>query len=378
METQKGLSDFTKHKMQRVFKNEFEVVMKEHDFATTDVAESLAIHNEEMANVNATKKLYAALQQGKIGTRSTKIPVGFSAIEGSEKEVPLHNEDGTPLIGKDGNQKYITTRFVVPEGLKDSLKAITEPNFVKKIDKLRGMQKWQGLVKTVDLSYSFFHHFSMVAQTCYEGGIRSLMNINKMDKINSSPAFGELEQDFTKHTGMTTKIEENQDIARKLLETDDSKIKNLPVVKQAMKVGAQNSEFLFGKLQRFLKVSDYGQKISEWIGKNPSATNEQIRLAKTQIAKEVNAVYGGLNWQAMGITKSELSLLRLCLLAPDWTISNYQLLKFATGGEGEATSLSRKHIFTALVGGMMVTEGLNKMLSGHYTDENPKGHEMEV
>jgi hypothetical protein len=82
----------------------------------------------------------------------------------------------------------------------------------------------------------------------------------------------------------------------------------------------------------------------------------------------------------MGITKSGLSILRLALLAPDWTLSNAYLLGYALKPNMTSTEtiLARKHITTALIGGVAVTEGMNKLLTGHYTDKNPKGHELEV
>jgi hypothetical protein len=53
-------------------------------------------------------------------------------------------------------------------------------------------------------------------------------------------------------------------------------------------------------------------------------------------------------------------------------------LKYAVSDKGTAGSAARSHILTALTGGMILTEGLNKVLTGHFTNENPKGHLLEV
>lgn len=361
-EVKGGLKQTTSHSKARVFDTEFDAAIYGKEFATTDVADALSIHNEEMARVNTARKLAETMVNNGVGAWSTidEVPSGWTQV---------------------GNLRKGQTVFTAPKGIAKGLEAITDPNFIKKIEPLRNIQKYQGIIKTVDLSYSFFHHFSMVAQTMYQGGIREIMKLPEMNKILGSPAFGEMELDFVQHTGMTAKVEAVQDILRNLTEKNPdvfSKITNFPGVKQYLKGAEKSSEFLFGRLQRYLKVADYGSKISNWVADNPLATNAEVKAAKLGFAKEINSVYGGLNWEAMGMTKSNLSLLRLGLLAPDWTISNVQLLQFAVGDKGMAGQAARGHILRALIGGMIATEGLNKITTGHFTDQNPKGHLLEV
>ena len=53
------------------------------------------------------------------------------------------------------------------------------------------------------------------------------------------------------------------------------------------------------------------------------------------IGKEINAVYGGLNWDVMGVSANYQAVARMFLLAPDWTFSNVANLKYAfEGGPG--------------------------------------------
>lgn len=383
-ETKSGLKQSTRHAKKRVFDTEFEAAQYGKEFATTDVADALAIHNEELARVNTARKFAESMVEAGMAAWKKEIPEGWKQVGNLQKRVAIKDKNGEAVIGEDGNQVFSQSQLVAPEGIAKGLAAITDPNFVQKIDSLRGIQKYQGLVKTVDLSFSFFHHFTMAAQTIYQGGIRALLHTGVMDETIGTPEFKELEQDFVDHTGMTSAVEANQDILRNLVQKNDdtfSKVTNLPGVKHILKTAEKSGEFLFGKLQRFLKVSDYGNKISNWVADHPEATNAEVKTAKMGFAKEINAAYGGLNWEAMGMTKSNLSLLRLALLAPDWTISNVQLLQYALGDFGKVTTAgasARKHIITALVGGMMVTEVLNKIITGHFTDENKKGHKLEI
>jgi len=117
--------------------------------------------------------------------------------------------------------------------------------------------------------------------------------------------------------------------------------------------------------------------MSNWITDNPNATNAEVKAAGRGFANEINNVYGGQNWEAMGMTKSNLTLLRIGMLAPDYFISNakYMAALGKGGTEGKAT---RGNMMTAMAIGMIGTEGLNKVLTGHFTDENKKGHKLEV
>jgi hypothetical protein len=389
----------TGHAKARVYDNELDAVMGGKQFATTDVADALSIHNEEMARVNTNRKLADAMIESGLGAwkKPDNVPDGWEQVGSISKSVPLKGQDGKALIGEDGNQVISKSVFVAPKGIAKGLAAIMEPNFVSRIDALRTLQKYQGLVKTVDLSLSFFHHFTMGAQVLYQGGVRTFLHIPVMDRMIKADSFAELEKDLVKHGGMTSKVEANQDVLRSLMQDDGglmSKIGKTPVIKQYFETTDKMGNFLFGKVQRYLKVMDYGEKISNWVAKNPEATNEEVKAAKVGIGKEINAAYGGLNWEAMGMTRSNLSLFRLGLLAPDWTISNYELLKYAIGENPiadlknfisrtsdktqTASALSRKHILTALIGGMVFTEGINKLMTGHFTNQNKKGHELEI
>lgn len=383
-ETTAGLKQTTRHAKQRVFDTEFDAARAGKTFATTDVADALSIHNEEMARVNTARKMADAMSDAGLGAwkRVDNIPDGWAQVGELRKDAPIRNQAGEAVIGEDGNQVVSRSVFAAPEGVAKGLAAIADPNFTRKIDALRGIQRFQGLVKTVDLSFSLFHHFSMLMQTVYQRDISSLMKMGSMDEFLGSPEFGEVEQDFARHGGITAQVQANQDILRHRTENtgDDtfSKVVNAPGVKQILEAADKNSNFLFGKVQRLLKANNYGTLVANWVADHPEATNAEVLAAKRGFAKHVNAVYGGLNWEAMGMTKSNLSLLRIGLLAPDWTISNLALLKQAVGEGGTAGAASRAHVLSALVVGMTLTEGLNHLLTGHFTDDNKAGHKLEV
>lgn len=365
-----GLRLNTRHSKERVYPTLYDAIKGGKQPATTDASNLLSIHNEEMARVNANHKLTDVLKNNGLGEWTNgKSPTGMTNVDGLQHTLPF--TDAT------GNAHIAVKTFAVPDYLANGLKALTEPDYISRVDLLRKTGKYQGFVKTVDLSVSAFHHFTFVMQSLYQthGGL-DLVNPNFWKKLNNQD-FNALEQDFTAHTGMTSNIDANMDVFKQLTQKDN-RLANLPGVKQVVQGVQANNNFLFGKMQRFLKVTDYGMKISRWVEKHPQATDAQVLTAKRGFAREINAAYGGLNWEALGFNKSTVSLMRKVLLAPDWTYSNIELGRLASTAGGTAGRTARAHILSAVIGAGLLTEGLNKAITGHTSDQNGKGHQFEV
>lgn len=348
-----GLPQSTSHGKERIYDTLIDAINGGKKPATLDSADLLNIHGTEFAKVLTNNKLFEGLQAAGLGSKfeDGKIPAGY--------------------------QKIGNSNFGIPDYLATGLKAITEPNFINKIDELRGIKRYQGFVKTMDLSVSLFHHFTMAMQTLYQ--TKFGLELPKFASFAKNADFNSVEQDAVRNGLMTTNVDANKEVLSNLNQKGDfiDKLMSLPGFKQYEGLIKTNNEFLFGKFQPWLKTMDYGMKVSDWIGKNPGASDEAITAAKRGFAREANAAYGGLNWESLGVTPTFQGIMRLGLLAPDWTYSNVDLAKLAfSGGTGGAAA--RSHLVSALIGGAIVTEGLNKLITGHFTDQNTKGHETEV
>lgn len=387
-----GLNPNTSHSKERVFGTLGEGILAGKEPATLNAGDLLSIHNQEMARANTNRVLATSLKEKGLGNYQTaKAPAGFTTIDSMSKEHPVALKDGTATV--------VHQNFVIPDGIAKGLQSITDPNYMAKVDAFRHLQAYQGLVKTVDLSFSLFHHITLAAEALYNnrGGVDFIKNWGKMTKLGSE-SFNAAEKWGAEHGLMTTKIDSNYDVLRNLSDQKGflGKVGNLPGFKQAGWLADKNSQFLFGKIQRWLKVTDFQNKAAEFVGKNPNMQNAEVTKGLRQIASEINDSYGGLNWKAIGVTPSIQAISRLGLLAPDWTFSSVRMLGRASGlgniekGAGilantknvlkgnVGNSLARTEFAVALIGGGILTEGLNKLISGHYTDQNAKGHELEV
>lgn len=363
-----GLNTYTGHSKERFYDTIGEGILNGKEPTTLNAGDLLSIHNGEMARVNTNMKLANSMKDSGIGSFvNGKAEPGFTSIDSLSQKIPT--KDGT-----------LVRTYQVPEGIANGLKAITDPNYLKQWGKLDKIGKYQGVLKTVNLSYSLFHHITLATQALYNNtsGVDFIRHINDLTKLNT-PEFNEMEQDFAKHTGMTTKVADNLDTLGKLSgnKTVLDKLTNIPVLKQLKQFSDKNTDLLFNKMQRWLKVTDYNNKVLDYVAKHPETEDAALTKVKRSIAEEVNNAYGGLNFEALGRSKTALNLERLGLLAPDWTESSIRMVgnAFKNSAGGAA---ARKQYLVGIGGGILLTEGLNHILTGHFTDKNPKGHELQV
>ena len=358
---EKGLSQSTGHAQLRKYNTIVDAIQAGKTPATLDAADLTDVFGQEYSKTLANNKLVSAIKQSGVGidVEGNRIPQGYTQL------------------GKNNT--------AVPDSLYNGIKSIVEPNFLNKIEAANKLNKLQGLAKTVQLSASLYHDYTMAMQWAYQNkwnpaATGEYMNaLKNVDKITSNNDFGNLESDFVNHTGMTSKLQANIDVLRKISSDNPTlqKFLNTPGIKQAVELNEKHSQFLFDKMQRWMKVTDYGKKVSEWGAKNPDASLQETITAKRSIARQINSAYGGLNWEALGRTPTFLGVARLLTLAPDWTYSNFELGRMATQNSAGG-AIARAHIASALIGGAVLTEGLNYLTTGHFTDKNEKGHELEA
>lgn len=366
-----GLGKTTGHAKQRFYETILDAIEHGKRPATLDAAELVTIHGAEFARTLANNKIFEAMKKQGLGFKiksGEKIPPGWTVF-GQPKIAKFLTKDGEPA--------FVFWSFVIPEQLEAGLRTLTDPNYLNRLSGYKTIRAIQGLTKTVDLSLSFFHHFTLLEQLLYQNtygfGIPSFVNFVR------NADYRKLEIAFTRAGGLTSTVDANLEVMRQLSEGNDSLAKalRLPLMRQYMSLINKNNKFLFGRMQPYFKVMDWGKHFSAWEAKHPLATPAERIKAQRSYAKEINAAYGGLNWKALGITAMGLAIGRLLVLAPDWSYSNIQLLKMAAEG-GPGGNLARAHFITALIGGLIMTESLNRLITGHGMMDNAEGHKFEV
>jgi broad specificity phosphatase PhoE len=253
----------------------------------------------------------------------------------------------------------------VPDYVEKALQPITDPDYMGRIPAFKWVRRTQSWQKAVQLGLSLFHATTENFMALANMGARGWAQALKADRLD--PDFEKAERDFIAHGG-TTSIQGHTVEAYKALQPGS--IPNWvdvwrkgPVIHQVDQLAGQLTEFTFNNLQRRFKVTDYALHQAAWMADHPNATTAELIAAKASIAKEINAVYGGLHAELLGISRAVAETARAIFLAPDWTFSNVFNVKYALERGTAGGKLARAFWARQIVGGMVATQLLSLALS---------------
>ena len=354
----------------REFPTLLDAVVNNYRPKTLNAFDAFTIHGDKFATARATHLLTTQLADsgmGKWGVRE-RAPEGWEPLA-------AHSTEFRNLVGytdQEGLPAAAEQRLFVPRFISDALRPITDPDYMGRIPLFRGMRMTQAYQKTVQLGLSFFHAYTENLMSLANSGPVGWAKALRADR--DSPEFLRSERDMIAHGG-TSAIQGRTYEAYRALEpgsipTWSDIWRRAPVVHQMDQVAGKITDFTFGNLQRRFKVTDYELHAAGWLAKHPEATAAETAAAKHSITKELNAVYGGLNAENLGVSRASTEVARALMLAPDWTFSNVFNVKYALERGTPAGSMARMFWLRTTVGGLAATQAMSLMLSGR-TSKNP-------
>lgn len=339
---------------------------------TLNIHDAFTIQQDHFARARATRLLEDQLIATNVGkyTVRGKAPEGWEPLAPHATEFRQLSSYPTGEIDEQGQPvtDVAEKRLFVPKFIADALLPITAPDFTPVIMGVNVIRQFQRYTKAIQLGLSFFHavteNYMALANMGPTGWAKALFVADR-----DSPEFLLAERDFIGHTG-TTSIQGNTVEAYKALQpgsipTYTEIWRRAPVVKQMDEIATAISEFTFNNIQRRFKVTDYELHTAAWMAKHPEATAAELTAAKISIAKEINAVYGGLHWETLRWNKASVEIARAIMLAPDWTLSNIFNLKYTVERGTPASGLARMFWIRTIVGGLATNQALSLMFSGH-------------
>ncbi|MEI9975059.1 MAG: hypothetical protein WDO73_25215 [Ignavibacteriota bacterium] len=304
---------------------------------TLNAFDALAIYGDRYATTKAARVLIDQLKQsgfGQWGTpsgqREGTVPRDW--VEMAPESRQFRNE--VPFNNAEGKAQVMHQVFLVPPEVNDALRPIYEPSYLNRVPGSMAAKTYQAYIKSVELGMSIFHIRAL-----------NMMGLSSMNPQGLAAALrSDMESDDFLHAerewvrdGLTTPVlgktwEAYRALQPTAVPTRLDLLRQWPVVRQADRLAGAISEYTFGTIQRKLKVANASLAEASWMAKHPQATAMQRAEARRGIAKYVNAVYGGLNWENMGVNRTALEMARMFLLAPDWTFSNVVNAKYALFG----------------------------------------------
>lgn len=363
-----GVNRYTPFAKKRFYSTVLDAVVAGAKIRTLDVADALSIYGDKHGTAAATHILIDTLKKGDIGKFATDstAPQGWKEVGPGTRL--FRNE--VPYNDTEGNAQVAHQALYAPEKIAKALRPLTDPDYSSTIPGFTATKVYQQYIKSVELGLSVFHIRALNLSALGNEGLSGLIKSYKADM--TSPEFRAVESTLLKAGGTTSITGRTFEAYRAARETSlptrIDVIRNLPVFKQFDRVSAATSHLTFDVMQRKFKVTDFGIKDAAWIAEHPDATPPELAKARRAIAAEVNAVYGGLNWEALGVNKLTRSAARAFFLAPDWTFSNWQNAKtaFTTGPGGNA---ARAFWLRSAVVGVGLTQLTSLLLSGKKSDD---------
>lgn len=356
---------------------------------TMDALDAFTIYSDRFATARATKLLQMKLKDAKVGRWSLggdDVPKGWVPFAAHSNEF----RNIVTVVGSDGLPHSAEQRLYVPKFVDEAMRPITDPDYTSRLPKFANARVLQQGIKAANLSLSFFHAKALTTMATanmnpWEAGKALRSNLE-------SPEMEAQERDMILHTGTSDiqgrTYEAYHNLKSNSIPTWDDILTKAPGLKQMNMAAEKITEFTFGNLQRKYKIWDFAKQKAEWIGEHPNATAAELTAAKISIAKQVNAVYGGLNWETLGWSRQALQMSRLIMLAPDWTISNFYNLKqsFEGGPKAAAKDIpllgralpkdwegnaggkaARAFWIKSMVGGIVATQLLSRSISGQWS-----------
>jgi len=332
---------------------------------TFDAFDELSVYSDRHAVSVATKMVTTELKNSELGKwgSGNKVPEGWVEL--------AHEFRQTRMIvdSLSGESLTVSKNLYVPKVIADAMR----PLFEDRPNQLAKVLHVQSAVKMMELSLSFFHMKALTVTAMNNMGFTEFARALKSD--NNSPVFEEVERRAALHGVMTTKTGTPFEAYRGLqpgkAETRFSSLKDNAIVKRVDALAKGLTQETFDVIQRKFKVMDWSAKEAAWVAKHPQATDAEYASAMRGYAKEVNAAYGGLNWDAMGVSRGLQDVSRLFLLAPDWTFSNVLNLKYSGEG-GVAGSAARAFFVKSFATGFAMTAAMSYAIGGKWDKDHPE------
>jgi hypothetical protein len=333
---------------------------------TLNAFDAFTIHGDKFATSRATHLLLDHLQDSNMGVWNTMkgkdVPENWVKLaphaDEFHKEIPVTDAEGKPQIA---NQAL----WVHP-AVARAMRPITDPDYMHVVKGFTNMRARQSLLKQANLSLSLFHARALNIMALGNMGPTGWARGLKADR--DSPEFEKAERDMVMHGGTSPiqgkNVEAYKSLSPGSIPTWGEVWRHAPVLAEVDKAAQAISHVTFDNFQRKFKVTDYQIHAAGWMADHPDATPQEIHDAKTSIAKQVNAVYGGLNWERLGINHASIEVARAIVLAPDWSFSNIFNVKYALEGDTPAGKLARAFWIRTILGGLAATQLMSLMFTG--------------
>jgi len=237
---------------------------------------------------------------------------------------------------------------------------------------VKGITKFNDIAKAWILQTSLYHHQAF-ARSYYLGTNKKRlgeMNLNQARKAGMKAIEqGDPTLRLGVETGLTLGVKQDWNEASLRETTFVGRILNKSDITKKTKDGVNafregQAEWLFGELGAGLKAKSFLIEMREQMKKYP---NENPRVTAARVSRLINNDFGGLHLQRLGRNPTLQHILKLVLLAPDWSESNFRTVVKTVRklhGDQRDIYLARRFWGGVVVKGLGVTALANFVTAG--------------
>ena len=353
----------TPHAIQREYLNVLDPLKEgKVEARTLNALDGLSIYADRHSTAVATSILKTELKNSELGKNGSRedVPSNWRQLPGSSKAIVTKDS-------KTGEARVFHQGFYVPPVVAEAMKPILEQNVLSSTPEVWALNNMQRYIKTAEVGFSVFHMKAMTFMAANNMGWKDADFIKALRSDNSSPEFQAAEREAalwgvtTPTTG--TPYEAYQGLKPSSVPSRIDILRSKPGIKQLDEIAHGMTYATFDVVQRKFKVMDFSLKAAAWLSDHPGASEIEYGSAMRSIGKEINAIYGGLNWEMMGWGPNARELARVMFFAPDWTFSNLVNLKYSFEG-GPGGKSARAFWFKSAATGLTLTAAASLMFTG--------------
>lgn len=243
--------------------------------------------------------------------------------------------------------------------------------------------KYNAIFKSWILQSTLFHHQAYL-RSYYLPGVGELKfkDLNFVNAINESIKMVEDETPeimLLVRNGLTLGLQQEwQEQLIKETTVIDKWVEKIGVTKKIrdklIALRERHTAFLFGTFGAGLKAKRALIELRDQMKKFP---NEDVNVLAKRVANLINDDFGGLHLQRLGRNPTLQHIMRIFLLAPDWTESNVRtMVKAFKAGSKEERAMYQRFWAGVILKGASATTLCNFALAGGDVEEMMKRYEI--
>ena len=383
----------TRHAKKRVLETIFDGWVEGKELKIQGATNTLNIYKDEVLRAVIDKQLMESMKNAKWYDGNPLISehalYGYKLVEhpnfkvykwvGRATEGKIYNK--AIFMDPKGNL-FMRKPMYAPEAVAIRLNNALGQSKLMEIGWIRSLTRFNAIAKSILLVTSLFHHQAFIRS--YIFGTRGIAKYGtrKMKTWNVIKAYREgLNSVYAQSPEIELLIKQGLTLGRqqewqeniweqeggRIMKIIDRNATSKEIKDKLVTLMQRQTNWLFGRFGAGLKAQAALIELKNHMKENPELSPEQ---AAEEVAKLINDDFGGLNLQRMGRNPTTQHIMRLFMLASDWSESNVRTMVNAIKGGSKTERALYRRFWASVVTKALTITFLANLLIGLGDDDD--------